>query len=35
VTLAIQQRFMAIAKGRVPDPYGWVTPVPAPQAVGA
>ena len=35
VTLAVQERFMAIAKGRVPDPYGWLTPVPAPVAVGA
>jgi len=26
---------MAIAKGRIPDPYGWLTPVPAPLAVGA
>jgi branched-chain amino acid aminotransferase len=35
VTLGIQERFMAIAKGRIPDPYGWLTPVPAPLAVGA
>ena len=32
ITLALQERFMAIAKGRVPDPYGWLTPVPS--AVG-
>jgi branched-chain amino acid aminotransferase len=35
VTVAIQERFMAIAKGKVPDPYGWLTPVPAPMPVGA
>ncbi len=28
VTKRIQERFMAIAKGRVADPYGWLTPVP-------
>jgi branched-chain amino acid aminotransferase len=33
VTLAIQERFMAIAKGRIPDPYGWLTPVPTPVGV--
>jgi branched-chain amino acid aminotransferase len=35
VTLAIQERFMAIAKGRAPDPYGWLTPLPAAVAAGA
>jgi branched-chain amino acid aminotransferase len=35
VTLSIQERFMGIAKGRVPDPYGWLTPVAAPMAVGS
>jgi branched-chain amino acid aminotransferase len=33
LTQAIQDRFMAIAKGRTADPYGWLTPVPV--AVGA
>lgn len=28
ITKAIQDRFMAIAKGRVADPYGWLTPLP-------
>lgn len=28
VTQAIQQRYMDIVKGRVADPYGWLTPVP-------
>ena len=35
VTLSIQERFMGIAKGRAPDPYGWLTPVPAPVGVGS
>lgn len=34
-TLAIQERFMAIAKGKVPDPYGWLTLVPAAVGAGA
>ena len=34
-TLAIQDRFMGIAKGRIKDPYGWLTPVPSPVSVGA
>jgi branched-chain amino acid aminotransferase len=29
VTLAIQERFLAIAGGRHPDQYGWLTAVPA------
>ena len=33
ITLAVQERFMSIAKGRVPDPYGWLTPVPSPVGV--
>jgi branched-chain amino acid aminotransferase len=33
VTLAVQERYMGIAKGRIADPYGWLTPVPEP--VGA
>lgn len=28
ITKAIQDRFMGIIKGRLPDPYGWLTPVP-------
>jgi branched-chain amino acid aminotransferase len=28
VTRAIQQQFLGIAKGRVPDPYGWLTAIP-------
>ena len=35
VTLEVQKRFMAIAKGGVPDEYGWLTPVPAAIAAGA
>ena len=35
ITREIQQRFMDIAKGRVPDPYGWLTPVPATVGAGA
>ena len=34
VTRAIQERYLAIATGRVPDPYGWLTPVPLPASVG-
>jgi len=34
VSLAIQDRFMAIAKGRVADPYGWLTPVPVAATAG-
>ena len=34
VCLGIQKRFMDIAKGVVPDPYGWLTPVPEPASVG-
>jgi branched-chain amino acid aminotransferase len=34
VTLAVQDRFMAIAKGRMPDPYGWLTPVPVAATAG-
>ena len=35
ITLAIQDRFMGIAKGRIPDPYGWLTPVPVTIGAGA
>ena len=35
VTLAIQDRFMAIAKGRAPDPHGWLTAVPVAVGAGA
>jgi len=31
ITEAIQQRFFQIVKGEVPDPYGWLLPVDAPQ----
>jgi len=30
LTKAIQQRYLGIAAGRIPDPYGWLTPVPVP-----
>jgi branched-chain amino acid aminotransferase len=30
VTRSIQRRYLDIAQGRVPDPYGWLTPVPEP-----
>lgn len=33
VTAAIQQRFFALAKGEVPDLYGWRTPVEVPVGV--
>ena len=33
ITRAIQQRFMGIIKGRIPDPYGWLTPVPVAETV--
>ena len=32
VTKAIQDKYLGIASGRIPDPYGWLTPVPAPAA---
>jgi len=32
LTKAIQQRYLGIAAGRIPDPYGWLTPVPVPAA---
>ena len=35
LTVAFQERFMAIAKGRVEDPYGWLTPVPVGVGAGA
>jgi hypothetical protein len=35
VWVGFQERFMAIAKGRAPDPYGWLTPLPAAVAAGA
>jgi branched-chain amino acid aminotransferase len=28
ITRQIQEQFLSIAKGRLPDPYGWLTPVP-------
>ena len=30
VTKAIQERYLGIAGGRLPDPFGWLTPVPSP-----
>jgi branched-chain amino acid aminotransferase len=33
VTRALQNEFMGIAKGRVPDRHGWLTPVPVAAAV--
>ena len=29
ITAEIQDRFLGIARGEIPDPYGWLTPVPA------
>ena len=34
ITLAIQDRFMSIAKGRAPDPYSWLTAVPSAAGAG-
>jgi len=33
VTRALQNEFMGIAKGRVPDRHNWLTPVPVAAAV--
>jgi branched-chain amino acid aminotransferase len=30
ITGAVQDRYLGIARGRYPDPYGWLTPVPEP-----
>jgi branched-chain amino acid aminotransferase len=30
ITRALQQEFMGIAKGRIEDRHGWLTPVPVP-----
>lgn len=30
ITRAVQERYLGIARGRIPDPYGWLTPVPEP-----
>jgi len=35
VTLAIQEAYMGIAEGRLPDPFGWRTPVPSGVHAGA
>ncbi|HEX8695134.1 MAG TPA: branched-chain amino acid transaminase [Longimicrobium sp.] len=35
VTREIQDRFLGIARGQIPDPYGWLTPVPAREPAGA
>lgn len=32
VTRAVQDRYLGIARGRIPDPHGWLTPVPEPAA---
>ncbi len=32
---AIQERFMGIVKGKLPDPYGWLTAVPLPTDAGS
>jgi branched-chain amino acid aminotransferase len=34
VTRAIQERYLGIARGTLPDPYGWRTPVPMPASNG-
>ena len=34
LTRALQAEFMAIAKGRLPDRHGWLTPVPVPVTAG-
>ena len=33
VTTEVQDRFLGIARGEIPDPYGWLTMVPAPATV--
>jgi branched-chain amino acid aminotransferase len=33
VTRALQNEFMGIAKGRIPDRHGWLTPVPVAASV--
>jgi branched-chain amino acid aminotransferase len=30
ITRTVQDRYLGIARGRYPDPYGWLTPVPEP-----
>ena len=34
VSLAIQKRYMGIAKGTIPDEHGWLTHVPSEVAAG-
>jgi len=34
VTLRIQQEYLGIAKGKIPDRHGWLTPVPEPVVAG-
>jgi branched-chain amino acid aminotransferase len=34
VTLRIQKEFLGIAKGKIPDRHGWLTPVPEPAVAG-
>ncbi len=35
ITAEVQDRFLSIARGQVPDPYGWLTPVPLPAVAGS
>lgn len=35
VTRALQHEFLGIAKGRLPDRHGWLTPVPVPASTSA
>ena len=34
VTRALQNEYLGIAKGRIPDRHGWLTPVPVTASVG-
>ena len=34
ITLSIQREYLGIAKGEIPDRFGWLTPVPEPATVG-
>jgi branched-chain amino acid aminotransferase len=35
ITKAIQERYMGIVKGRLPDTHGWLTPVPVTEAAAS
>jgi branched-chain amino acid aminotransferase len=35
ITRKIEQEYLGIARGEIPDRYGWLTPVPVPAGVGA